>query len=75
VAKIKDFLLQLENDQQLLDTYRATKAKQARKKIATDNGLTDKQAEVLQSTNLKQIRRAIENESPGETFFCVVMAD
>ena len=75
MAKIKDFLLQLENDERLLDRYRTTKAKPGRIDLAVEQGLNQDQAKLLQSNNLKKIKQAIEDEDGGATVFCVVMVE
>ncbi len=75
MAKIKDFLLQLENDQQLLKDYRTAGTKQARKDLAKRQGLSDEQAELLQSNNLKKIRKAVEDEDGGGQVLCIVMVE
>ncbi len=75
VAKLKDFLLQLENDQQLLRDYRTAGTKQGRKDLAKREGLDEEQAELLQSNNVKKIKKAIEDEDGGAQVLCIVMVE
>jgi hypothetical protein len=74
-VKIKEFLVQLEDDPALLDKWRKAKKRNERKQIAEDEGLTDAQADVISSTNLKKIKQAIEDENGGGQIFCIVMVE
>lgn len=66
--KLKDFLVQLENDEQLLARYR-----QDRRGVAREKGLNPSQTEALASGNLKKIRKELEEDEPGTAFVFVVM--
>jgi hypothetical protein len=69
-VSMKDFLQKLEDDDDLRKRFRASP-----KEVAEAEGLTTDQAETLASNNPKQIRRALQAESPGDTVVNIVMAD
>ena len=70
MANMKDFLLKLEDDDDLRRRFR-----ESPEEVATSEGLTSDQASALASSNPKQIRQALQAESPGETIVSVVMVD
>ena len=70
MANMKDFLLKLEDDDDLRKRFRA-----APEEVAQAEGLTTDQAAALASKNPKQIRLALEAESPGDTIVGVIMVD
>jgi hypothetical protein len=66
--KIKDFLVRLEGDENLLERY--VNDPQG---TAQAEGLSPGQARTLASGKLKDVKRAINDESPGETLLYVIM--
>jgi hypothetical protein len=70
VANMKDFLLKLEDDDDLRRRFR-----ESPEEVAQAEGLTSDQASALASKNPKQIRQALQAEAPGETIVNIVMAD
>ncbi len=70
MANMKDFLLKLEDDDDLRRRFR-----EAPEEVATSEGLTSDQAAALASKSPKQIRQALEAEAPGETVVSIVMVD
>ena len=70
MANMKDFLLKLEDDDDLRKRFR-----QSPEEVAQAEGLTTDQAAALASKNPKQIREALQAESPGESIVSFVMAD
>jgi hypothetical protein len=67
---MKDFLLKLEDDDDLRKRFR-----QSPQEVAQAEGLTTDQAAALASSNPKQIRQALQAEAPGETIVNIVMVD
>ena len=70
MANMKDFLLKLEDDDGLRKRFR-----ESPEEVAQAEGLTTDQAAALASNNPKQIRQALQAESPGETIVGVIMVD
>jgi hypothetical protein len=70
VANMKDFLLKLEDDDDLRKRFRKSP-----EEVAQAEGLTSDQAAALASNNPKQIRQALQAESPGETIVNFVMVE
>jgi hypothetical protein len=67
---MKDFLLKLEDDDDLRKRFR-----QSPEEVAQAEGLTSDQVAALTSNNPKQIRQALQAEAPGETIVNIVMVD
>jgi len=67
---MKDFLLKLEDDDDLRRRFR-----ESPEEVAQAEGLTSEQAAALASSNPKEIRRALQDEAPGETIVNIVMMD
>jgi hypothetical protein len=67
---MKDFLQKLEDDDDLRARYR-----QSPQEVAREAGLDGDQIAALTSNSPKQIRKAVEAESPGETIVSVVMVE
>lgn len=70
MANLKDFLLKLEDDDDLRRRFR-----ESPQEVAQAEGLTTDQAAALASKNPKQIRQALQAESPGESIVSFVMVD
>ena len=64
MANMKDFLLKLEDDDDLRKRFR-----QSPQEVAQAEGLTTEQAAALASNNPKQIRRELEAEVGEEAVF------
>jgi hypothetical protein len=69
-VSMKDFLLRLEDDDDLRSRFRKSP-----EEVAQAEGLTADQAAALASKNPKQIRQALQEESPGESIVSVVMVE
>jgi hypothetical protein len=69
-VSMKDFLQKLEDDDDLRKRFRASP-----KEVAEAEGLSSDQADALASSNPKQIRRALQAESPDTTIVNIVMVD
>jgi hypothetical protein len=69
-VSMKDFLLKLEDDDELRRRFR-----ESPQEVAQAEGLSDAQAAALASGNTKQIRRELQNESPGDSIVNIVMVD
>jgi hypothetical protein len=67
---MKDFLQKLEDDDDLRKRF-----KQSPEAVAQEEGLTSDQAAALASNNPKQIRQALQAESPGDSIVSVIMVD
>jgi hypothetical protein len=67
---MKDFLRSLEDDDDLRERYR-----QNPQEVAKEAGLDDGQVAALTSGSPKEIRLALENESPGDSIVSVVMVE
>ncbi len=67
---MKDFLLKLEDDDDLRKRYRKSP-----EEVAQAEGLSADQVAALTSNNPKQIKQALQAESPGESIVSIVMVD
>ena len=67
---MKDFLQKLEDDDDLRKRFRNSP-----EEVAQEEGLTTDQAAALASNNPKQIRQALQAESPGDTIVNIVMVE
>ena len=67
---MKDFLLKLEDDDDLRKRFRNSP-----EEVAQEEGLTSDQAATLASNNPKEIRQALQAESPGDTIVNIVMVE
>jgi hypothetical protein len=69
-VSMKDFLLKLEDDDDLRRRFR-----ESPEKVAQAEGLTSDQVAAVTSNNPKQIRQALQAESPDDSIVSFVMVD
>ena len=70
MANMKDFLLKLEDDDDLRKRFR-----ESPEEVAQAEGLTSDQVAAVTSNNPKQIRQALLAESPDDTIVNIVMIE